>query len=89
MPSGFRPPGFGLTLLSILLPVVLMLLATLTELTLPPGNRLRAATTFVGNPTMALLIAVLFASWGLGTRCRLLRAADAASSPRSASPPWG
>ncbi len=30
---------FGLTLLSILLPVALMLLATLAELTLPPANR--------------------------------------------------
>ena len=69
MPRGFRPPEFGLTLLSILLPVVLMLLGTLTELTLPPANRLRVATAFIGNPTMALLIAVLFAAWSLGTRC--------------------
>jgi GntP family gluconate:H+ symporter len=68
LPAGFRPPGFGLTLFSVLLPVVLMLLATLTELTLPAGSRLRAAAAFVGNPTIALLIAVLFASWGFGTR---------------------
>ena len=68
-PPGFRTPGFSLTLASVLLPVVLMLLATLAELTVPPGSRLLAAATFVGNPTMALLIAVLFASWGFGTRC--------------------
>ena len=73
MPTGFRPPTFGLTLLSILLPVALMLLATLTELTLPPANRLRGMTAFIGNPTMALLIAVLFGSWTLGTRCGFSR----------------
>ena len=33
-----------------------------------------AAATFVGHPVMALLIAVLFASWSLGTRCRYTRA---------------
>jgi GntP family gluconate:H+ symporter len=71
---GFRPPGFGLTLLLVLLPVVLMLLATLGELTLPAGSRALAAVNFLGNPTMALLIAVLFASWGFGTRCGYTRA---------------
>jgi GntP family gluconate:H+ symporter len=68
-PSGFRPPAFALTLLCILSPVVLMLLATLGELTLPAGSRLLAVVTFIGNPTMALLVAVLFASWVFGTRC--------------------
>jgi GntP family gluconate:H+ symporter len=68
LPDGYRPPGVALTLFSVLLPVALMLLATLTELTLPPASRARAATAFVGNPTIALLIAVLFASWGFGIR---------------------
>jgi gluconate:H+ symporter, GntP family len=74
LPSGFRVPGFGLTLLSILLPVGLMLLATLAELTLPAGNSARVTATFIGNPTIALLIAVLFAAWGFGTRCGYTRA---------------
>jgi GntP family gluconate:H+ symporter len=69
-PGAYRAPGFALTLWSILLPVVLMLLATLAELLLPKGSRLLTAATFVGHPVMALLIAVLFASWSLGTRCR-------------------
>ena len=73
MPHGFRAPAFGLTLLSILLPVVLMLLATLAELTLPAGHRLRVVAAFIGNPTMALLAAVLFAAWSLGTRCGFSR----------------
>jgi GntP family gluconate:H+ symporter len=73
-PAAYRAPGFGLTLLSILLPVVLMLLATLAELLLPKESRLLAAAQFIGHPVMALLIAVLFASWSLGTRCRYTRA---------------
>jgi GntP family gluconate:H+ symporter len=73
-PAGFTPPGFALTLASILLPVGLMLLATLGELALAPGHRLRVVTTFIGNPTIALLVAVLFASWGFGTRCGYRRA---------------
>lgn len=73
-PTGFRPPGFALTLFSILLPVGLMLLATVAELTLPPTDRLRVAAMFIGNPTIALLISVLFATWGFGTRCGYSRA---------------
>jgi len=71
---GFRLPGFALTLFSVLLPVGLMLLATLAELTLPPTSHLRAAANFIGNPTIALLVAVLFAAWGFGTRCGYTRA---------------
>jgi gluconate:H+ symporter, GntP family len=74
LPAGYRPPAFGLTLLSILLPVGLMLVATVGELTLPPSSRVRAAAAFIGNPTIALLIAVLFAAWGFGTRCGYSRA---------------
>lgn len=66
---GFRAPGFGLTLASILSPVVLMLLATVGELVWPKGHPAREALSFIGHPTLALLIAVLFASWSLGTRC--------------------
>lgn len=71
---GFRLPSFALTLFSVLLPVGLMLLATLAELALPTASRLRAAASFVGNPTIALLVAVLFAIWGFGTRCGYTRA---------------
>jgi GntP family gluconate:H+ symporter len=67
--SAVRLPGFWLTLASILSPVVLMLLSTVGELTLPKGDHLREVLSFIGNPTFALLVAVLFASWSLGTRC--------------------
>ena len=64
-----RRPGFGLTLFSILLPVLLMLLATVAELTLPKGHAMREAATFIGNPTMALLVSVIFSLWSLGAHC--------------------
>ena len=66
---GLSLPGFGLTLFSILLPVLLMLLATVAELMLEKASPLREALGFIGNPTIALLLSVLFASWSLGTRC--------------------
>jgi GntP family gluconate:H+ symporter len=69
IPEGIRLPGFGLTVFSMLLPVALMLVATLAELTLAPGRHLRTAAEFIGNPTIALLIAVIFAMWSLGTHC--------------------
>ncbi len=62
-------PGFGITLFSILLPVLLMLAATAGELALPPGDPVRQFLSFIGNPTIALLFAVVFGSWTLGLRC--------------------
>jgi len=69
LPQGVRLPRLGLTVFSILLPILLMLLATLAELMLPAGARLRLGADFIGNPTIALLIAVIFAMWSLGTHC--------------------
>jgi GntP family gluconate:H+ symporter len=66
--AGTRPPSFGLTLFSMLLPVGLMLLATLADLTMGEGD-LRRVADFIGNPTVALFIAVLFGHWSLGVRC--------------------
>jgi GntP family gluconate:H+ symporter len=64
-----RLPGFGITLFSIVLPVLLMLLSTAAELTLPAANSARQIATFIGNPTIALLTSVLFALWSLGSNC--------------------
>ncbi len=63
------PPGFALTLLSILLPVLLMLVGTAVELCGAQTTALGKAGLFIGNPTIALLLSVLFASWSLGSRC--------------------
>lgn len=67
--SAVRPPPFGLTLFSMMLPVALMLAGTIAELVLAKDHPARAAATFIGNPTVSLGIAVLFALWSLGTRC--------------------
>ncbi|MEA3209410.1 MAG: gluconate:H+ symporter, GntP family [Chthoniobacter sp.] len=80
--GALRLPPFGLTLLTMLLPVALMLLGTIAELTLPKDHAVRTAAAFIGNPTVALAIAVLFALWSLGTRCghsgaRLLKFTEA------------
>jgi GntP family gluconate:H+ symporter len=63
------PPPFGLTLFSIMLPIMLMLVDTLARLCLPENHPLSVAAKFVGHSTVALLSSVLFASWSLGTRC--------------------
>jgi gluconate:H+ symporter, GntP family len=70
---GRRWPAFGLTLFSMLLPVLLMLMGTIAELVLPPGAMGRNLAGFIGNPSIALLISVLFALWSLGTKCGFSR----------------
>jgi GntP family gluconate:H+ symporter len=69
--AGVAPPGFALTLFSILLPVLLMLLDTVARLALPAESALARAAAFIGHPTIALLLAVLFAAWSLGLRCEI------------------
>ena len=44
------------------------------ELVLPKGDALREAATFIGNPTMALLISVIFSLWSLGAHCGYTKA---------------
>jgi GntP family gluconate:H+ symporter len=59
-------PGFGLTLLTILLPVLLMLLGSGADLFAPAGSRANAVLRFAGNDDMALLIGALFSFITLG-----------------------
>jgi len=78
LPPGRRLPGFGLTLFSILLPVLLMVVAAGVELAHLQASALGRSALFLGSPTIALLIATLFALWSLGLHCghspaRLLR----------------
>jgi GntP family gluconate:H+ symporter len=67
--AAVRPPGFTITLATMLLPVAIMLAGTIAELTLPKAHAIRSAAVFLGNPTIALGISVLVALWSLGTRC--------------------
>ncbi len=59
-------PGFGITLLTILLPLIIMVCCTVADQTLPEENGLRQFVDLVGNPILALLISVIFAYFSLG-----------------------
>ncbi|HSQ30045.1 MAG TPA: GntP family permease [Gemmatimonadaceae bacterium] len=52
-------PGFGISLFTVLIPVNLMLLASAADVALEPTSRLRAALDFMGQPMVALLLALL------------------------------
>jgi GntP family gluconate:H+ symporter len=58
-------PGFGISLLTVLIPVILMLLASAADITLDPASTLRAGLHFIGHPIVALLLALLFSFWSL------------------------
>jgi GntP family gluconate:H+ symporter len=72
-PRARRIPGFGLTLLTILLPLVLMLAASAAGIA-AGGGRIRGALVVLGHPTLALAVSALLAGWALGTRCGFSRA---------------
>ncbi|HEY0471900.1 MAG TPA: gluconate:H+ symporter [Kribbella sp.] len=62
------PPSLGLVMAVILLPLVLILGATFGTLILDPQRELLSVLTFLGNPAVALLLAVLLAYFLLGAR---------------------
>ncbi len=66
-------PGFGISVFTVLIPVILMLLASAADLTLDPASSLGSALHFVGNPIVALLLALLFSFWSLGRPRRFTR----------------
>ena len=71
-------PGFGLSIFTVLLPVLLMLGASAATVTLGVESSYRPVLTFIGHPITSLLLALLFALWSLGlkqgfTRDELLR----------------
>lgn len=60
-------PGFGITLLTILMPVILMLAGSVATIIDPDGvNRFSHFLEFVGDEVIALLISVVFALFSLG-----------------------
>ncbi|HYT58862.1 MAG TPA: gluconate:H+ symporter [Haliangiales bacterium] len=61
-----NPPSFLLTVFTILLPVLLMLLATAADLTLPKEHGWRQCADFAGHPAVAMLAAVLFSFYSFG-----------------------
>jgi gluconate:H+ symporter, GntP family len=66
-------PGFGISLFTVLIPVILMLLASAADIAFDTASPLRAALHFVGHPIVALLLALLFSFWSLGRARRFTR----------------
>jgi GntP family gluconate:H+ symporter len=61
-----RRPGFVPTVLTVLLPVILMLARAIAEITLDDDSRLQAALVVIGNPVVALLTGVIVGMFTLG-----------------------
>lgn len=59
-------PGFRTSLISALLPVILITLATIAGFLMPAGNIFRKVLGSIGNPVIAMLISVISAVWFLG-----------------------
>ncbi len=81
-----RRPSFGLTLATVLLPVVLMMGKAFADIFAAEGNAVRTVLDTLGTPLIALLIAVVVAMFTLGRSAGMDRA-ELASSLESSLPP--
>ncbi|WP_321796203.1 GntP family permease [Caballeronia sp. J97] len=61
-------PSFGVTLFTILLPVILMLVGSWADLVFTPKTLPNDLLRFIGQSDMALLIAVLVSFWTFGAK---------------------
>jgi GntP family gluconate:H+ symporter len=61
-----QTPGFWISVITVLIPVILMLSSTAADFALPPTSTLRTTLDFIGLPIVALLLALLFSFWSLG-----------------------
>jgi GntP family gluconate:H+ symporter len=65
--TGLRKPSFGISVLVVLLPVLLMLARSVVEIAGATGTGYGTALEFLGEPLVALLITSLFALFAFGT----------------------
>ncbi len=82
-------PSFGITLITILLPVFLMLLKTFADVALPAGHVFRVWMDFIGHPIAALLFALLLAFYTFGlargfSREQIIKLLDQSLAPVAA-----
>jgi GntP family gluconate:H+ symporter len=85
--SASRPPSLAMSLITILLPVLLMMFAALVQATMADGLA-RRWIGFIGSPLVAMLIATLVSLYTFGQACgfdrvRLLRFAEESLAPLS------
>ncbi len=85
-PKAPRQPSFGVSLLIILLPVILMLGSTLAKVAMSPENPLALTLKFLGEPLIALGLAVIAAVVCLGWAAGMPRA-DVGNTLRKALAP--
>jgi len=64
--SDAEMPGFGITIMTILFPVFLMLLSTFSDIYLEKGTMVHLVLNFIGNPITSLLISVLLSLFTFG-----------------------
>ncbi|MEU2505624.1 gluconate:H+ symporter [Streptomyces sp. NPDC007863] len=82
-----KRPGFGVTVATVLLPVVLMLVKALVDIVVDdPENAVQKVTDVIGSPLIALLAAVIVALFTLGraagfTKERLSSTVDKSLAP--------
>ncbi|MDX6279822.1 MAG: gluconate:H+ symporter, GntP family [Kribbellaceae bacterium] len=79
-------PSLGIVMAVILLPLVLILGATFGTMILDPHRDLLSVLTFLGNPAVALLLAVLLAYYLLGVRRGMTNAEFSELSSNSLKP---
>lgn len=72
--SAQEMPGFGISLFTVLIPVILIVLASAGDLALDAESPIRSAVHFIGNPIVALLLALLFSFWSLSRARHFTRA---------------
>ena len=82
-------PGFGLSLFTVLVPVMLMLAASAADVALAPGSAVRTTLDVLGHPIVALLLSLLFSFWALGiargmSGARILSLANDCLAPTAA-----
>lgn len=79
-------PGFGISVFTALLPVILMLLSTIVQMITGhqdgATNQFESIVYFIGNAPVAMLISLLFAIYSMGMRRRrtMKQVMDSASS---------
>lgn len=66
-------PGFGISVFTVMIPVLLMLLASGADFVLTATNAWRPILRFIGHPIVSLLLALLFSFWSLARVRRFTR----------------
>ncbi|SFN30127.1 MULTISPECIES: GntP family permease [Actinomadura] len=84
--EGRRRPSFAVTLLTVLLPVVLMMGKAFADILLDEGDRVRTVLDNLGTPLVALLIAVVVAMFTLGLGAGMNRQSITTSVTESLPP---